>query len=163
MSPKATLYLDIDGVVNFFGSRTRHRKTVELGYLRRGSAYAEGYLYTLNWSSELLLKLSRIEGLEIALLSTWNTQSESLFNALQWETDRVLNDVAGFDSDWRKLDEILMDQAENPRPFIWADDTATRLNPELDQSFTRLAIKPDPVVGLTETHLSEIEEFVRKL
>lgn len=164
MSVKATLYLDIDGVVNFFGSRTQHNKFARLGYLRRGSAPAEGNLYRMDWSAELLKRLSEIDGLEIALLSTWNTNSEALFTALQWSADRVLGDVAGYDSDQRKFEVLKADQAETQLPFIWADDTATFLGAGFTDSMAaHEIIAPMPNIGITATELAVIEDFVNSL
>lgn len=163
MSPKATLYLDIDGVVNFFGSRNYYRKHSELGYLRRSSAAAKGYLYGMNWSNELLHRLDAIEGLEVALLSTWNSRHESLFHALQWSTHRVLGDVEGRYSDSRKFQELMEDQDVNPRPFIWADDTATSLATWLPAETEHLVLTPHEDLGLDHDDIAAIEDFVAGL
>lgn len=163
MSPKATLYLDIDGVVNFFASRTKYQKHSELGYLCRSSARAEDTAYSMDWSPELLHRLDALEELEVVLLSTWNSRAESLFTALQWRADRVLGDVESRYSDSLKFQELMADQELNPRPFIWADDTATTLATWLPDEPDHLILMPDGLIGLTHTNLEEIEDFVRKL
>lgn len=166
----ATLYLDIDGVVNFFGSRTQHRKHSGLSYQRRGAAVAYhphlgNHPFEMNWSAELLKTLSEAEGLEVALLSTWNDSSENLFRTLDWSADRVLPPVRrpGTLSEENKLWELVKDQEENPRPFIWADDTATILAPKLDLEVESLILKPDDSLGMTKDELNSVIEFVESL
>ena len=170
MDPVATLYLDIDGVVNFFGSRTQHRKHSGLSYQRRGAAVAYhpqlgNHPFEMNWSAELLKTLSELEGLEIALLSTWNDSSPALFRTLGWSTDRVLAPVRrpGTLSEENKFDELVKDQELNPRPFIWVDDTATVLASRLELEVARLVITPNDDLGLTRFELDSIVKFVEDL
>lgn len=118
----------------------------------------------MNWSAELLKTLSELEGLEVALLSTWNDSSESLFRALDWSADRVLPPVRrpGTLSEVNKFNELLKDQNETPRPFIWADDTATILAPKLNLEVESLIITPDDELGMTKAELDSVVEFVER-
>lgn len=160
MSFTARLYLDIDGVVNFFGSRNQYRKHSALGYLRRGQIGSEGLTFPFNWSAQLLRELDSVDGLEIVLLSTWNKYSDELFKGLDWRAHRVLGDVEGARSDHYKLDELEIDQSNDPLPFIWADDTATILSPQIDAPSDKLILMPDEKFGLTHDDLAEIKNFV---
>lgn len=160
MSFSARLYLDIDGVVNFFGSRNQYRKHNALGCLRRRLVGAEGFTFPFNWSAQLLNELDSIDGLEVVLLSTWNKYSDELFRGLDWRARRVLGDVEGMWSDHYKLDELETDQSDSPLPFVWADDTATILSPQIDSPSDKLVLMPDEKFGLTHDDLAEIKNFV---
>lgn len=163
MNAKATLYLDIDGVVNYMGSRNQHAKRSGLGYLRRSVAIVEGIFFPFNWSGQLLCELDEIDGLEIVLLSTWNSYPITLFETLNWTPDRILSEVECQDTDRAKLEELIEDQKVNPRPFIWADDTATALDVELPDDCDALIIQPDEKIGLTKDDLDAIRSFVCEL
>lgn len=167
---KATLYLDVDGVINFLGSRNQYTKHMDLGYLKKTSVPGHhptyGYgVFTMNWSAELLRKLSEVDGLEIALLSSWNDSAESLFRGLDWKTDRVMPSVFGDNpfTEENKFDLLLKEQSHNPKPFIWADDTATLQAVDYDFGIENLILTPDDKFGLTRDDLNSIIEFVENL
>lgn len=164
------LYLDWDGVINFMGSRSQHRKRSGLGYMRRGSASplpetlnSNGYdspfrsgPFPLNWSAELLRKLSALP-VEIVVLSTWRHSFSELLKATQWDLEhyRVLDWADGPRGSEHsgKVLALLMDQLMEPRPFIWADDEAhdfytDELRAKLSH-VPQLLIAPDENLGIT--------------
>lgn len=180
LTVRPVLYLDWDGVINFYGSRNQYSKRSGFSYMRRGSAYdlinhhdpnsfvdySRGS-FPLNWSAELLKKLAALP-VEIVILSTWRHSFVKLVEATQWELEnyRVL--------DWEdgpkdrehsgKIDALLADQLANPRPFIWADDEAhefyTDEHRALLSHVPQLLLAPDENIGLK---LSDYELILRFL
>lgn len=169
------LYLDWDGVVNFFGSRNQYNKRSGFGYVRRGSALGttirngreEPYIYSLNWSAELLRKLAALP-LEIVFLSTWRHLFPELLRATQWDLDsyRVLDWEDGPEGQTHagKIDALVADQLADPRPFIWADDEAHAFyGPEhraLLSSVPQLLLAPHEHIGLTALDYSAMVSFL---
>jgi hypothetical protein len=172
------LYLDWDGVVNFFGSRTQHNKRSGLGHLRRGSAVGtilrngaeEPHLYSLNWSAELLRKLAALP-LEVVFLSTWRNRFPDLLRATQWDLDsyRILDWKDGPEGQEHsgKVPALLLDQVNDPRPFIWADDEAhsflTDDHRALMSSVPHLLLAPDENIGLTGDDYRSMVSFLEGL
>ncbi len=164
------LYLDWDGVINFFGSRSQYRKRSGLSYMRRGSASPRQNTrdrlshdtsffkaYPQNWSAELLRKLAALP-LEVVFLSTWRDSFPELIRATQWndlENYRILDWTDGPKGSEHsgKVPALVADQLANPRPFIWADDEAHSFYTEADramlQGTPQLLLAPDENIGLT--------------
>lgn len=173
------LYLDWDGVVNFFGSRTQYLKHSGLGYVRRGSASPLPYElsfdsyglkrgpFPLNWSAELLRKLAALP-VEIAFLSTWRHSFPALLRATQWELEgyRVLDWTDGPRGSEHsgKVPALLADQLAAPRPFIWADDEAHRFYGPVERaqlsSVPQLLLEPQESLGLTKADYLKMVEFL---
>lgn len=164
------LYLDWDGVVNFFGSRTQYRKRSGLSYMRRGSAsplpeiraydsfsvpYHRGP-FPMNWSAELLRKLAALP-VEVVFLSTWRHSFSELLKATQWDLEnyRVLDWVDGPRGSEHsgKVHALVADQLMFPRPFIWADDEAHAFYTDEHRAkladTPQLLLAPDEKLGLT--------------
>jgi len=172
------LYLDWDGVVNFFGSRNQYNKRSGFGYVRRGSAQAtimlngteQPYLFSMNWSAELLRKLAALP-LEVVFLSTWRHRFPELLRATQWELDsyRILDWEDGPEGKVHsgKVAALLLDQINDPRPFIWADDEAhdflTDDHRALMSSVPHLLLAPDDNIGLTGDDYRSMVSFLEGL
>jgi len=175
LTSRPVLYFDWDGVVNFFGSRSQHRKRSGLGYIRRSSAsplsepsggwssYQPVGPFPLNWSAELLRKLEALP-VELVFLSTWRHSFVNLSRATQWDPEvRVLDWVDGPKGSTHsgKVDALIADQLANPRPFIWADDEAIQFyTPEKREplkDIPQLLLEPDEEIGLT---LEDYEKMV---
>lgn len=174
------LYLDWDGVINFFGSRNQYRKRSGFSYMRRGSAsplqnlaWNNGYIigpFDLNWSAELLRKLAALP-VEIVALTTWRESFSQLIAATDWELKdyRVLHwkDGPKESEHAGKIDALLKDQLENPRPFIWADDEAHAFYTDEKRlqlaHIPQLLIEPDENIGLTIEDYNSMVNFLESL
>ena len=172
------LYLDWDGVVNFFGSRSQYNKRAGFGYLRRGSAVAmlklngavQPYSFSMNWSAELLRKLTALP-VEVVFLSTWRHQFPELLKATQWDLGgyRILDWEDGPEGSEHagKVDALLADQLADPRPFIWADDEAHSFLTEDHlaslSSVPHLLLSPSEDVGLTGDDYRSMVSFLAEL
>lgn len=180
-APLPALYLDWDGVINFFGSRSQYRKRSGLSYMRRGSAsplqntrdrlsYDTSFYraYPQNWSAELLRKIADLR-VEVVFLSTWRDSFPELIRATQW------NDLKNFRVlDWEdgpknsehagKVPALVADQLAHPRPFIWADDEAHAFygaaERELLKDTPQLLLEPNEDVGLTTDDYLAMVKFL---
>lgn len=182
-SKKPVLYLDWDGVVNFFGSRNQYRKRSGFHYLRRGSAmpiaefspwggngFAPRGPFSLNWSAELLRKLAELP-VDIVALTTWRHSFTELIKATQWELEsfRVLDWVDGPKGKEHagKIPALIQDQIMNPRPFIWADDEAIAFynddHRKMLEGIPQLLLAPDEKVGLTMADYEAMLKFLASL
>lgn len=179
-SPRPVLYMDFDGVLNFFGSRTAHRKlSGGLGHLRRGDVWAakaaDGELkptefggshsFELNWSGELVRKL-RALNTDWLWLTSWKADAPKFLDPrLDVVSDGWLDWEYSAASGWNhalKFNALLVDQDANPRPFVWLDDEATGAF-DADAFLTpvpHLVLRPSELVGLTMGDLLEVIDFV---
>lgn len=178
MSTKPVLYLDFDGVVNFFASRSKYSKHADTPhYMARGSVYADNNWYSLNWSKELVRKLNSCKddtGFHWVWHTTWLNHTSKVDDMLGTRSDRFLawdahsklpynNDVANLLRDRRKYDALKTDFASHGNPFVWADDTATKLFNKDDFGDTpHLVLTPDPLYGLLKSDLLALDSFMRK-
>lgn len=177
---RPVLYLDWDGVVNFFGSRNQYLKKAGFGYLRRGSAMPRpadrpsGSMsfgpFPLNWSAELLRKLAALP-VDIVFLSTWRHSFSELLKATQWELEnyRILDWTDGPRGSEHagKVPALLADQLADPRPFIWADDEAHSFYTEDDRAklagIPQLLLAPSEALGLTADDYATMLSFLNEL
>lgn len=177
---RPVLYLDWDGVVNFFGSRNQYIKKSGFGYLRRGSAVPRpadrpaGSLsfgpFSLNWSAELLRKLAALP-VDIVFLSTWRHSFSELLKATNWELDsyRVLDWADGPKGSEHagKVPALVADQLADPRPFIWADDEAHSFYGDDDRAklsgIPQLLLAPNEDLGLVMADYEAMLDFLSDL
>lgn len=172
------LYLDWDGVVNFFGSRSKYNRHAGFGSMRRGSVPSPAVngdpstaeILSMNWSADLLRKLAALP-VEIVILSTWRHRFPELLKATSWDLAdyRILDWTDGPDGSIHagKIDALLADHLADPRPFIWADDEAhsflTDAHRNLFSTTPHLLLAPDDDLGLTADDLSSMVSFLAGL
>lgn len=176
MTAKPLLLLDFDGVVNFFASRSSYGKQDSFGYLKR-NAYRG---YNINWSSELVNKLNAAKAkhdFEWLWLSTWkdltqlwvdptlHTHSDGF---VEWDADSGFTEkTRSFEVEdtrnKRKYAKVLELLAENPRPFVWVDDSAVVEYNSADfvgkLNVPHLAVNPDPNYGVLKGDLTAMLNF----
>jgi hypothetical protein len=175
---KPVLFMDFDGVLNFFGSRNHYRNHNKFGYLKRGSvnistgdvaggwgSFSSYYhLYTINWSAELVRKLTAVN-VDWVWLTSWNKHTYKLDDLLEitiptstldWDSDSASKDHT-HPAKYVALKDYMK---ANPRPFIWVDDSATvHFNPD-DFDVPYLLVVPNEDLGLTPDDLAKITDFV---
>lgn len=176
------LYLDLDGVVNFTGSRTQYAKRSGFGHMRRGSLLdpsknsydaftRRNNLLDLNWSAELLRKLAALP-VELVVLSTWRHHFADFKRATQWndlESYRVLDWTDGPRGSEHagKVPALVADQLAHPRPFIWADDEAHAFYSDADRAalsaVPSLLLTTDEKLGLTLADYTAMLDFLAEL
>lgn len=183
-SPTAlpVLYLDLDGVVNFTGSRTQYAKHSGFGHMRRGSVLdpskpsydaftRRNNLLNLNWSAELLRKLAQLP-VELVILSTWRHDFDTFKRVTQWDdlTEyRVLDWADGPRGSEHagKVPALVADQLADPRPFIWVDDEAHPFYSDADRdalsSVPNLLVTTDEKFGITLADYTAMLSFLASL
>lgn len=183
-SPNAlpVLYLDLDGVVNFTGSRTQYAKHSGFGHMRRGSVLdpskpsydaftRRNNLLNLNWSAELLRKLAQLP-VELVILSTWRHDFDTFKRVTQWDdlTEyRVLDWTDGPRGSEHagKVPALVADQLADPRPFIWVDDEAHAFYSDADRdalsSVPNLLVTTDEKFGITLADYTAMLSFLASL
>lgn len=161
----ATLYLDVDGVINPYGAQGR------TGW---GSdwALADAGILDVAFAPELVRRLNALaarSALRCVWLTTWERMAPELLCPAIMLDGGAWPVLSGARRDhggsWWKLDAIRRDVARHPADrLVWLDD-------QLDHEPQALAwaeawgarmlhISPDPRCGLTPRHLDAVEAFL---
>jgi len=97
------LFIDFDGVVNFFSSKTAYRKRGDtFGYTKRIDIYDGESFYAVNWSSDLVKKLN---ALKEATGFTWLWHTTWLNKSVELVDPRLETNSDGF-VDWDAWGDI---------------------------------------------------------
>lgn len=178
--PSPVILMDFDGPINFFSSRSKYRKRGDVhGYLKRVSVNVDRGWFDINWSAELVKKLmdaKKSTGSTWLWHSSWNDYAHILNHHLGIDSDGVVDWDAWTDVNLRASDDVINDIRharkyaavvklihDNPRPFVWVDDTATVLfNPNdfADLNVPYLIVDPKEDVGITKFELNKITSFL---
>jgi len=165
---KTRLLLDVDGCLNFFGGRTALDKdNFELPWPTREEAVVRGY--TIVWSPDMLAALDALD-LEIVWLTTWRESAvNDLAPVLGWGADfRVLHPLP--EDEWMyqtvasikwKLPALLADQEADPSPFIWVDDEVGMKEAVEATRIGGRAIAPNPYLGITESNIATMVDYIK--
>lgn len=163
---KPILYCDVDGVINI---ASRRAKGVMVNTVRRSIPTVEKLFpqvpIRFRWNESITDSLAELP-VRFIWLTTWNYQAVQLLEPLLGiKSESVLfykMQLNEFRNQRRKYELLKAHQAENPSPFIWLDDVATRFyNPEhWDEAVNRLVIQPNPKQGVTKEHLQRIDSFL---
>lgn len=171
---RARFYLDIDGCVLADALTWGDRQTKTLR-VRLGGGL--GMLYKLDYSRTQLDTIETLRhdfDVELVILSTWLEDGhihhlQKKLNALhgaRWlPIPRRLGKTQELPHAW-KLDALLADQADNPGPFIWADDDEVPVHGETVAGAVSepvLLLAPTSGLGLTPAHLEQARAFLAGL
>lgn len=165
---KTRLYLDVDGVINYFGGRMHYDKdTFEHPWPTK--AEAEVRRFRIVWSPDMLAALDELD-LEIVWLTTWRDSAvNDLAPALGWGADfRVMHPLP--EDEWMfqvrpsiqwKLPALLADQATDPSPFIWFDDEIGMKEAVEARRVGGLALPPHDLRGITEGNIAAAVDYIK--
>lgn len=166
------IYSDFDGVFNVPDSSATASATIDTSdseILRKQG--------NISWNPEVVKSMSEL--LETGLYdfiwhTTWNdggnivkaAQAMGFENFVE-HTEAVLNRTAVSKMEWTrwKAEYILEDQAKNPRPFIWIDDTAPFFWGDYIRGHFRvlpLIIHTNGRVGLTTKDIVKIIDWTQE-
>lgn len=164
---KPVIYLDFDGVLNAVSLETHrlHHVTGFTGYRRTRVGYS-----TATWSPEVMKRLKSLQQLaEIRWLTTWRSDTARIEEELPVQLDGWFDFENESLNHSGKLEAILADQADRPRPFIWVDDEEHRYYHCADQygyvlsALTEhLLIQPSTFAGLTTDDFDRMEAFLAR-
>ena len=174
--------MDFDDVLNIFSSRNAYRsKKGAFGYLARSSPYIDGHSYDINWSKELARKLMDAKskyGFDWLWLTIWKSNTVKYVDPLMgiksdgyidWDADsgidwRTPTDVIDDIRDTRKYAILLSKLKDNPMPFIWIDDSATRKYNKADfvgvLDVPHIIIRPAVDFGMLKDDLDTMLNFL---
>jgi len=165
---KTRLYLDVDGVINYFGGRMNYDKDdFENPWPTR--AEAEVRRFRVVWAPEMLAALDALD-LDIVWLTTWrNSAVNDLAPALGgWGANfRVMHPLE--EDEWMfqrvasiewKLPALLADQKADPSPFIWLDDEIGMKEAVEARQVGGLAMPPNPDVGITSKEIAAMVDYI---
>lgn len=111
-------------------------------------------------------------GGNVRWLSTWEWETQRFktmlsadfdFSYLSWNRDHVYPGMNITDSrDVNKYNVVKKTTEVDNLPFVWVDDSATRLFDANDFKVPALAVRPDKPTGFDRTHAVAIKEFLDK-
>lgn len=181
MLGQTVIFMDFDGVLNFFAPKNYYRQYGDtFSQLQHTEAYADGQNWKLNWSAELIQKLMMLKqknNFEWHWLTTWAKDTNILDKILKidstlsvsWEPYpsmsllRKKNISMNSYRNAAKLDIVLMFADAAKAPFIWIDDEATQLwTAEYSEliEVPHLIIQPSGTYGLVKHDVGKIEKFL---
>lgn len=166
-SSRPIIYLDFDGVLNVVCSEVTHLTRIT-GFRDHRREQILGT--TVTWSPEVLNRITAFrESADIHWLSSWRQDTADIETVLPVRLDGWLDFAnEGLDHSG-KLEALLADQQNHPRPFIWVDDEehryyrASRSAGVLPTLHKHLLIEPSTYAGLTVQHFDRIEAFLAGL
>ena len=174
------LLLDFDDVLNFDASRNAFRKFPDnAGHWRQRYLAPEGMGLRVRWSTGAVSELNRQRsayGFEWQWLTSWRQYAVSHIDpALHTHSDGYVDwkesDGQGYErgtadpNSAAKWAHVLRLNDEDPRPFVWVDDTAVTLfDPSMLRSdVPHLIVQTDPMWGLTNSDLDRMDDFWKSL
>lgn len=170
------LFLDFDGVVNYFGSRSAFNRNKDcFGYSRKGTLYSEKGALSVNYAAELVKKLNDAHnkyGFTWLWLTTWVREAKVLVDPrlgthsdgyVDWDPDSGITfamkdpEVVAI----RAARKIAALKANfDGEPFVWIDDDATDGFNSDDFTVPHLVVKPDEKFGITKSDWDKVLAFL---
>jgi len=160
------LYCDVDGVINI----AKHHDDAVSKFIFRKLPTRAGNLtpvpLRIRWSNYVPTFLSGIEA-NFYWLTTWNQQAVSILEPLfgiksVGVLDYKMKLIEARQQKW-KYELLKKHQKDNPTPFVWIDDVATKHYKEEDWigAAAHLVVRPHKNHGITREHILEIGEFLK--
>lgn len=156
-TPTVTLYLDVDGVLNFQGFP--NSDTMFGGVRQQKVSPCDGMTVSLQWSSELVRKLGDLP-VEVVWLSTWCSAVDVLESTLGYQAHRFLTfpyhkGIAGKES------ALTRDVEQHQRAFVWVDDDMVSSVDSVVRHIPHTTVCPSPLTGITRDDYHHIAQFTR--
>lgn len=171
MMTRIALYSDFDGVLNVLRSHDDDLMTSQI--VTRNSRFLARH-HSISWNPRILTAFSQLlesGRYDFTWLTTWNDAGNiSRAASIMGLADHVshveprLNEGSQTRREWTrwKAEEIIRDQHESPRPYVWIDDDAPRYWSDHVQGHVLapgLVIQPHSNVGLTADDIVSIIDF----
>ena len=183
-APLFNVFLDFDEVINIEGFQKPKNRPLNAPYadrfdenpLYRHVEDSKRVRYPVSFYPGAIAYFKHLESLggHVRWLTTWERDSlrfkfdlgpDFAFGYLPWNpwpegmTEENRDDLR----DAAKLAVVKATTAAENLPFIWVDDSATRLFDAADFDVPALAVQPTKPTGFDKTHAADIDAFVRSL
>lgn len=158
-----TLYCDVDGVLNPLKRRSgttskRIWRTVPLINVKLPVWFT--------WKKEIPEFFNTLSGAKKYILSTWNEQGrtvlEETMGLKSFEHIPYRMPFKDIGNQSTKYELLKQHQKQNPSPFVWIDDVATKnfKEEEWEGYYPHLIIRPNAYVGVTVEDLIKVKKFI---
>lgn len=163
-------YCDVDGVLNVPRKSYRSGVRTQIIFMKLPTLgkYFTKVPYRITWQSEVTDVLAGLP-VHFVWLTAWNQQATKIWEPLTGIQSReVLHynfRLREMKTHVSKYSLLQAHQRDNPSPFVWVDDIATKQYDEADWEGhnSHLVIRPDPKFGLTVDHIAQVQDFIRCL
>ncbi len=183
-APRFNVFLDFDDVINIEGVQKPKNRVKNAPYEDRFdsnpvSRHAEDSTrtrYKVSFYPKAIAYFKHLESLggNVRWLTTWERDSlrfkfdlgpDFAFGYLPWNPwpDNLTRENADDIRDNAKLAVVKATTADDRLPFIWVDDSATRLFDPADFDVPALAVRPTKPTGFDKTHAAAIDDFIARL
>lgn len=183
-APLFNVFLDFDDVINVEGVQKPKNRAKNAPWEDRFDANPVGFhiedsnrvRYKVSFYPGAIAYFKYLESIggNVRWLSTWERDTlrfkhyispDFAFDYLPWNPwpDNLTRHNADELRDHAKLDVVKTTTAADGLPFIWVDDSATRLLDPSDFSVPALAVRPSKPTGFDRTHASAIDSFLASL
>ena len=163
-------YCDVDGVLNVprRSYTTGMKSQIIFMKLPTLGKYFTKIPLRINWQEEITDLLAGLP-VNFVWLTAWNNQAAKIWEPITGIQSREvlhynfkLREIRNHVSKYSLLKNH---QRNNPSPFIWVDDIATKQYNPADWEYqnSHLVITPDPKYGLTIDHTEKVQEFITQL
>lgn len=176
--PAPVLFSDFDGVWNFMAPLKDYHQMPH-AYQKTSKAFVTAFYkrWELNWSDQLVketLALKEDTGFTFEWVTSWTGYTDIIDQTLgitsdcchYWEPENTDHDFPSKEAyyDNEKLKAVTASICTNPRPFVWLDDTATKLWTEAmssKMSVPHLVITTSLSTGLNIKEFKKIAKFMQ--
>lgn len=166
MSTKPFLYCDIDGVLNVDAKAVTDSVRKLVFRKVPFGTYFSPLPMRFNYRPGIIEDLRQLQT-SLYWLTAWNHYAVKVLEPITLlKSDGVIHyrmQMKDIGRESGKYELLKRHQEQNPAPFIWIDNLATKnYNPRdwEDFSFPHLVIRPETRFGLTEDHMAAVREFV---
>lgn len=173
MMEKFTIYCDVDGVFNVYHNSEKLNKIIVKRKLPSLGLYLPKIPLPFKWyediSNDFVNRILSKHSPYLHWLTTWNHDAITIVEPLTGikstsyiEYRMTLKETT---TQAYKYDLLKNHQRNNPTPFIWIDDIATKNYKEQDwlEHPKHLVIQPSTKYGLTLENIETMERFISEI
>ena len=167
---KPTLYCDVDGVINIAAKKAQGAASkIIFRKLPSVGRHIKPVPLKIQWRESMVANLALLP-VNFIWLTTWNEYAVKILEPLTGiQSHSVIDYHMKFKEIGKQTNKYVLlrdHQKAQPTPFIWIDDVATKHYKEEhweELGVPHLVIRPKRHFGITDDHMSQIDEFILNL